>query len=79
MSAATFNLHSNPKPKNMTDNTRKVLNGFIELSDEEKQEFINELQKWSNLDFSERRRYNESIQKSVDLGPLSSSCPCCGK
>jgi hypothetical protein len=63
----------------MTENTRRVLKGFIELSDDEKQEFVDELQKWSDLDFSERRRYQKSIQESVDLGPLSSACPCCGK
>jgi hypothetical protein len=63
----------------MTDNTRRVLNGFIELSDDEKQEFVDELQKWSDLDFSERSRYQERVQKSVDLGPLSGACPCCGK
>jgi len=41
----------------MNENTKKVLNGFIDLSDDEKQEFVNELQKWSDLDFSEKRRY----------------------
>ena len=63
----------------MTDETEKVLHGFLELTSNEKEDFIKEIENWSELSFSEKKDFQKSIEESVDVGPISSTCPCCGR
>lgn len=59
----------------------RVLRGFMELNEEEKNEFIKELNK-SRQQIGYDRLLLERIEKSFshNLGPTSdSNCVCCGK
>lgn len=67
----------------MNKKTALVLKGFIELSETEKAEAIDELKKY----LAGSRAIQESLSKSYDsvkgsgvtFGPLKESCPCCGR
>ncbi len=68
----------------MTENRKilKVLKGFTELNDLEKQIFIRELSEFANKsEFGKSQTRNEIIVKmSASLGPTNDrNCPCCGK
>lgn len=66
----------------MTDKVKIVLKGFSELTETEKQEFIEEVRKYINKNYIEKGIMNENLGDDVRriLGPTSSNhCPCCGK
>lgn len=68
----------------MTDNKNvlKVLKGFIELNEFEKQILIRELNEFvGKSEFGKAQTRNEIIVKmSASLGPTNDrNCPCCGK
>lgn len=67
----------------MTDKTKLVLKGFFDLSDDERSEFIDELNKYLKSPTPQQKRLlREGIEKSAEkivLGPLDGSCPCCGR
>ena len=68
----------------MTDNKKvlKVLNGFIELNETEKQVFINEINNYLNLvSFKKIEAKNYiKVKLQSNLGPTNDrNCPCCGK
>ena len=68
----------------MTDNKKelKVLNGFIELNETEKQVFINEINNYLNLvSFKKIEAKNDiKVKLQSNLGPTNDrNCPCCGK
>ena len=68
----------------MTENRNvlKVLKGFTELNDSEKQILIRELNEFVNKsDFGKTQTRNEIMVKmSASLGPTNDrNCPCCGK
>ena len=68
----------------MTDNKKvlKVLNGFIELNETEKQVFINEINYYLNLvSFKKIEAKNDiKVKLQSNLGPTNDrNCPCCGK
>jgi hypothetical protein len=62
--------------------TALVLKGFVELNTAQRDEFVDEINKYIS-DTSQRRKIEESLQKSIsntiNFGPAPSSCPCCGK
>lgn len=66
----------------MDDKTKLVLNGFVNLDDDQRTELINEMNEWLKLNSvqksSSKYGIKEAVQK-IDLGPLSKSCPCCGR
>ena len=60
----------------------KVLNGFIELNETEKQVFINEINNYLNLvSFKKIEAKNDiKVKLQSNLGPTNDrNCPCCGK
>ena len=66
----------------MSDKTIVVLNGYLKLTDEERQEFIDAVNNFHKKSYIGRVDFVENVQKSqrMVLGPLSSTaCPCCGK
>ena len=68
----------------MTGNKKvlKVLNGFIELNETEKQVFINEINNYLNLvSFKKIEAKNDiKVKLQSNLGPTNDrNCPCCGK
>ncbi|GHT13492.1 hypothetical protein FACS1894170_09530 [Planctomycetales bacterium] len=69
----------------MTQNVELVLEGFLNLSDLEKHEFIEVLntlrsdKKEQGKKFAACKRILNQKQASVVLGPLGQTCPCCGR
>ena len=64
----------------MTTKQNVILKILIELTEAERREIIKELQNFETKTFSEQKWLNESLNKSFrSLGPISGSCPYCGK
>lgn len=66
----------------MTNKVEIVFKGFIELTETEKQEFLEEVRKYMGKSYFEKGRIDEDINTNVRriLGPTSSAhCPCCGR
>jgi hypothetical protein len=61
--------------------SRRVLMGWMALSDSERQELDTEFDKFRRGDTSKRKDLREDVKKSdaMDLGPSGSGCPCCGR
>ena len=65
----------------MNKRTAAVLYGFYELSSDESDEFIKEVNNYINQGPIKKKEIKE-LTKRITLGPLSSTtsrCPCCGK
>lgn len=56
----------------------RVIYGWLELSDEEKNEFIDWVNQYNGLAGSRKVLYEETLRKAV-LGPVSRVCICCGR
>lgn len=54
-----------------------VLKGYAELSEAQRAEFVRELNKFNSASFSEKQETSKSLR--MTLGPIASSCPCCGR
>ena len=69
----------------MSPKVKSVVNGFVNLSQTERQEFIKEinefLQKPKPAQESYRGGVLDSIEKgaAINFGPAPGGCPCCGK
>ena len=66
----------------MTNNSTLVFKGFLELTDEEREEVIDAINDFYKKDFSTKRNIQESLQEktaSIILGPTGGGCPCCGR
>lgn len=64
----------------MTSNTLRVLHGWLELTEAEKQEFAREMRKYQDASYSQKSATRKYIgEQRMELGPLSGGCPCCGK
>ena len=65
----------------MNKQSRRVLLGWMALSDADRQELEGEFEKFRRGDVTKRRDLRETHKKSdaMDLGPAGSGCPCCGK
>ena len=67
----------------MTDKTVLVLHGYFQLSAPERQEFVEELNKYlteretntkKSIEFN-----NDRAATRITSGPISSGCACCGR
>lgn len=62
-----------------------VLNGFISLDENEKEEFLKEVERYKKEKINKGSgRATEAIQDSIrdhtiQLGPIKQGCLCCGK
>lgn len=63
----------------MTDKARRVLNGYAELSESEKEWVKIQINQYDRSSALEKSATKRSIQESVVLGPLETGCPCCGR
>jgi len=66
----------------MTDRTKFVLQGFIQLTNDEKIELVNQINGYYKSNSLGQEHFCESIHKSINsivLGPLGEKCPCCGR
>jgi hypothetical protein len=62
--------------------TKAVFRGYTQLSTLERNELIQEIRKFNQDNYAERRRKEATIDLSeirMELGPLSGGCPCCGR
>lgn len=68
----------------MNEKTRKVVKGFMELNDEERKEFISKINEYMRGTTTEKETIRKSVvveshAASINLGPASNACPCCGR
>lgn len=67
----------------MTDRAKLVLHGFFQLSLSERQDFIDELNRYQReRDQTAKKsleRTNETDFNRIVSGPISSGCACCGR
>lgn len=66
----------------MNARTGIVMAGFLQLSLNERNEFIEELRRYLQANADEKMQMTENIEKfaSVVLGPTTPVvCPCCGR
>lgn len=57
--------------------TRLVLRGYLDLSESERRDLIRELNRV--IELSEVNKSARKRDISMELGPVSSGCPCCGR
>ncbi|MEI2610111.1 MAG: hypothetical protein V9G20_15925 [Candidatus Promineifilaceae bacterium] len=65
----------------MNRNAEQVFKGFLNLTDEEKSLLVDLINNYYREEtFIKRKQMQESYNKRVDLGPISSNhCACCGR
>ena len=63
----------------MNSRTKTVLKGFMSLTSDEKNDLIEEMNRYIKSDEKRKDELRESIYQSLILGPLKDPCPCCGK
>jgi hypothetical protein len=61
----------------MNDKTKRVMSGLLNLSDSERTEVEEGLRSYRSKSIGEQERYKTELR--VTSGPVSSSCPCCGR
>lgn len=61
----------------MNDELRKVIRGYTKLTPADRKEFVKRITQPG----IEIGTLNERVEKSeqITMGPLGSSCPCCGR
>ena len=64
----------------MKARTETVLRGFLALSASEKAELIEEMNAYLKKNRAEQAALQEAYkERRLVLGPLSETCPCCGR
>jgi hypothetical protein len=64
----------------MSQKSDAVLNGLMELNEEERKEVLEALRNYEQqYTESAKRSAREDVHAKVSLGPLTGGCPCCGK
>ncbi len=61
----------------MNEKIKRALLVYMSMTENERLEFKRKLKEFDEKILTEKQRFNEDIRKS--LGPLSGSCPYCGK
>jgi hypothetical protein len=69
------------KQQSISRNSRIVLNGFLNLTDNEKRQIINEIIGYRQLTHEEQtvNRTQSRAEMSRDTEPILPHCPCCGR
>jgi hypothetical protein len=72
----------------MSNKLKLVLNGFLELADEDKAELHELIKDYDKYPATTKKNINESFaevglesrsKSLVNFGPSPTGCPCCGK
>lgn len=66
----------------MNDKTRRVLNGWLHLTPDERKDFDNEVRRYQQSGAADQRHLSESIDTAVNkmqTGPMGGTCACCGR
>lgn len=62
----------------MQEKTKRILKAAYDLSADERQQLLAELQNFGRINLSEQRNFSDALSKS--LGPLNTNgCPVCGR
>ncbi len=62
------------------NNILKVLNGYTNLTEDEKREFVRELNTYIESDAYQKRNIKTLLETRQNLGPTSNDhCTCCGR
>ena len=62
----------------MNDNSNRVLNGFLRLNPVERQEVLQEIEKYQRSDYTQKSQ-TERLLEQRSLGPKNTVCPSCGR
>jgi hypothetical protein len=65
----------------MNKKTQFVFNGWLELSQAERDEFENAVREYNSGTYQKRVQLTESTRgvAKMETGPLGRGCPCCGR
>ena len=63
----------------MTEKVAKVMKGFINLNEIEKEELLKEINYYQKMGPSSRRIIEEEVRMKSSLGPKNSICEYCGR
>jgi hypothetical protein len=64
----------------MNDKTKLVFNGWLALSDDEREEFKKAKKEYKEGSATRQQQLRESVRVlKMQTGPLSGGCPCCGR
>lgn len=68
----------------MNTKTKRVFQGFIQLTEAEKKDLLDEIKKYTDGTPTQKRVIVEASledfrKSTVNFGPMPSGCPCCGK
>ena len=55
-----------------------VLNGFVKLSRDQRDEFVESVNKYIK-DEHKRVLIEKAVRSEINFGPMPSGCPCCGR
>ena len=61
----------------MNERVKRVFNGWLNLTDSEKEELLEEIKKFQQEDRDEQQIILEKA--GVVTGPIGGRCPCCGR
>jgi hypothetical protein len=66
----------------MNEKTRKVFNGWLGLTEEERAQLQAAIRDFNVSNSTKQTEIRESVRKSatrMETGPLGRGCPCCGR
>jgi len=63
----------------MNDKVLAVINGFESLNEEERKQFIEDINKLLQGKRALRKSVIANESFTISLGPLQGGCPCCGR
>jgi hypothetical protein len=69
------------EPQTVTRQSRLVINGFLNLSDDEKRQVLNEIVEYRQHTYAQQKADRSNSQKIIsgDTAPIVPHCPCCGR
>lgn len=64
----------------MDENVARVLRGYLNLNEVEKNEFLSELRRYESLQYDfQKNALKEQVEKRASVGPKNEICTCCGR
>ena len=68
----------------MTNTTKRVLIGWLNLTPTERADFAKEANEYLKMSREDQQKFERQLQAQdakvkMAIGPLSTPCPCCGK
>ena len=67
-----------PNPVEMSARARRVLRGWLNLSEKERREMHDAIATLKEVDQPGKRQFRKRMAEMLETGPLRKPCPCCG-